>query len=239
VLSRIDLDDGLSDTGNSMDSKTFVKELEVSAQAAMAEFAAAAENAESAAETAIEASIHVPQLLQVALANEISVSDLAAAWMPSTREADVKITFAQQVGDEADHFRLVEGRLNALGVSTAEFVPPALNPLFAYLRSLETTVERIAAGPFTLESIAYQVNQQFMKFCEQAGEKETVLLYQKRIQPDELHHHQLGQKLLEKYAVTPEDQQRARQAAAKTLELARQVRLLTAQRLGTACFPGC
>src|SRR5262249_62343604 len=85
-----------------------------------------------------------PRLLQVALANEISVSDLAAAWMPSTAEADIKITFAQQVGDEADHFRLVEGRLNALGVSTSEFMPPALNPLFSYLRSLSTAAERIA-----------------------------------------------------------------------------------------------
>jgi len=78
-----------------------------------------------------------------------------------------------------------------------------------------------------------------MKFCELAGETETVLLYQNRIQPDELHHHRLGQKLLEKYAITAEDQQRARQAAARTLELARQVRLLTAQKLGTPCFPGC
>src|ERR1041384_7124936 len=30
------------------------------------------------------------QLLQIALANEINVSELAAAWMPSTREIDVK-----------------------------------------------------------------------------------------------------------------------------------------------------
>jgi hypothetical protein len=225
-----------------MDSKTFVKELEAANQAALAELGDAGQSRLGAGKPAgatAEAAINVPRLLQIALANEISVSDLAAAWMPSTAEADVKITFAQQVGDEADHFRLVEGRLNALGVSTAEFIPPALNPLFSYLRSLETTVERIAAGPFTLESIAFQVNEEFMKFCEQAGEQETVLLYQKRIQPDEKHHHLLGAALLEKYAVTPEAQQRAREATRRTLELARQVRLLTAQKLGTACFPGC
>jgi hypothetical protein len=216
-----------------MDSKTFVKELEAANQATLAELRG------SGALTAEGALIPLPSLLQVALANEISVSDLAAAWMPSTHETDVKITLAQQVGDEADHFRLVEGRLNALGVSTAGFISPAVNPLFAYLRSLETTVERIAAGPFTLESIAYQVNEQFMKYCEVHSEQETVLLYQKRIQPDEMHHHRLGAALLEKYAVTPELQQRAREAAAKTLQMARQMRLLTAQKLGTACFPGC
>jgi hypothetical protein len=212
-----------------MDSKSFVQELEATNRAALGEFAPAAE----------DSTIELPKLLNIALANEISVSDLAAVWMPSTAEADVKITLAQQVGDEADHFRLVEGRLNALGVSTAEFLPPAINPLFAYLRTLETTVERIAAGPFTLESIAYQVNEQFMKYCESLGEQETVRLYQKRIQPDELHHHRLGAALLEKYATTPELQQRARDTAAKTLQIARQVRLLTAQKIGTACFPGC
>jgi Protein of unknown function (DUF455) len=222
-----------------MDSKTFVKELEVTNRSVLTELAEWKESGSDGAGGAAEAVDNVPRLLQIALANEISVSELAAAWMPSTREADVKITFAQQVGDEADHFRLVEGRLNALGVSTAGFLPPALNPLFAYLRSLETTVERIAAGPFTLESVAFQVNEQFMRFCERAGEKETVWLYQKRIQPDELHHHELGRKLLEKYALTPEDQQRARRASARTLELARQVRLLAAQKLGTTCFPGC
>ena len=31
------------------------------------------------------------KMLQVALANEISVSELAAAWMPSTTEIDVKL----------------------------------------------------------------------------------------------------------------------------------------------------
>src|SRR5437764_357800 len=55
------------------------------------------------------------QLLQVALANEINVSELAAAWMPTTRELDVKLAFARQAGDEASHFQLVADRLTALG----------------------------------------------------------------------------------------------------------------------------
>ncbi len=49
-------------------------------------------------------------MLQVALANEISVSELAAAWMPSTQEVDVKIALARQAGDEAGHFQLVADR---------------------------------------------------------------------------------------------------------------------------------
>src|SRR6185369_3004656 len=99
------------------------------------------------------------KLLQVALANEISVSEVAAAWMPTTPEVDVKIAFARQAGDEAGHFRLVAERLTALGFDAAAFTMPGENPLFQYLKGLTTTVERVAAGLFTLESIAYGVNE--------------------------------------------------------------------------------
>lgn len=216
-----------------MDSQTFVKELEASNQVQLEKLAGLEPSGGEAPE------VEIKQLLQIALVNEINVSELAAAWVPSTPEMDVKIALAQQVGDEAAHFSLVEGRMRALGILTDGFQPPPDNPLFAYLKSLSTTVERIAGDLFTLESIAYQVNEQFMKYCERLGENGTVKLYQTRIQPDELHHHHLGKALLEKYAVTPEAQQQARQAAAKTLEIALETRHLMTQKLGTSCFPGC
>ena len=178
------------------------------------------------------------QLLQIALANEINVSELAAAWMPSTRELDVKIAFARQAGDEAGHFQLVADRLTALGFDVASFAP-ADNPLFQYLRSLTTTVERIAAGLFTLESIAYGVNENFMAFCARRGDAETVRIYREYIQPDEQAHQQLGQRLLAKYVVTPELQQTARDTVSRLLEIAGATRATAAARLGTACFPGC
>lgn len=178
------------------------------------------------------------QLLQIALANEINVSELAAAWMPSTRELDVKLAFARQAGDEAGHFQLVADRLTALGFDVASFAPTD-NPLFQYLRSLTTTVARIAAGLFTLESIAYGVNENFMAFCAQRGDTETVRIYREYIQPDEHAHQQLGQRLLARYAATPELQHEARATVARLLELAGQARATAAARLGTACFPGC
>jgi hypothetical protein len=94
--------------------------------------------------------------------NEISVSEIA---------------LARQAGDEAGHFQLVADRLAALGFELAGFRPPGANPLFGYLRSLSTTVERLAAGLFTLESIAYAVNENFMAFCHQRGDAETVRVY--------------------------------------------------------------
>ncbi len=179
------------------------------------------------------------QLLQVALGNEISVSELAAAWMPSTPELDVKIAFARQVGDEAGHFQLVADRLRALDFDVAGFRVPGPNPLFEYLRGLTTTVERVAGGLFALESIAFAVNQNFMAWCAQRGDDETVRIYREYIQPDELHHHELGRDLLAIYAIDAAAQTRAREVVGRVFEIASAARSQAAVRLGTACFPGC
>jgi uncharacterized ferritin-like protein (DUF455 family) len=179
------------------------------------------------------------QMLQVALANEIGVSELAAAWMPSTQELDVKLAFARQAGDEAGHFQLVAERLAALGFDVEAFRMPASSPLFDYLRSLTTTVERVAAGLFTLESIAYAVNENFMSFCQQRGDAETARIYREYIQPDERAHQLLGRSLLGKYANTSALHEVAQRTVAKVLEIATTSRAQAALRLGSACFPGC
>jgi uncharacterized ferritin-like protein (DUF455 family) len=217
-----------------MDSKAFVEELEASNQAQLAQWGDVTVLAGEAAQQA-----DVVQLLRIALANEISVSELAAVWMPTTPEWDIKVALAQQAGDEAKHFTLVEARLNKLGVRLDDFTPPAENELFAYLKSLRTSVEKVAAGQFTLESIAYKVNELFMNYCRQLGDEETAQLYEHVIQPEELQHRQMAKRLLEKYATTEQTQQLARAAAAKTLELARGVRQRAAEKLGMHCFPGC
>ena len=178
------------------------------------------------------------KMLQVALANEISVSEVAASWMPTAPEIDVKLALARQAGDEAGHFHVVADRLAALGFDVAEFAMSD-NPLFLYWKGLSTTVERVAAGLFTLESIAYAVNENFMQFCELRGDAETVRVYREYIQPDERAHQQLGQRLLAKYATTPELQRVARETVGKVLEIAAAGRAKAAERMGTACFPGC
>ena len=178
-------------------------------------------------------------LLQIALASEIGVSELAALWMTSTPEVDIKIALARQAGDEARHFDLVADRLRGLGFDPEAFVPPASNPLFDYLKSLPTSIERVAAGLYTLESIAYEVNENFMRLCDERGDAETVRLYRDFIQPDEEAHQRLGAALLLKHATTPELQARARAAVLKTLEIASTLRARAAERIGTPRFPGC
>jgi uncharacterized ferritin-like protein (DUF455 family) len=179
------------------------------------------------------------RLLEVALANEISVAELAAAWVSSTPELDVRVALARQAGDEARHFQLVEGRLANLGFDIGRFTPPGPNPLFDYLRTLPTSVERVAAGLFTLESIAYNVNENFMRLCAGRGDDETVRIYREHIQPDEQTHQRLGRILLEKYATSDESQTAARRAVLRTLEIASVLRAKAAERIGTCRFPGC
>jgi uncharacterized ferritin-like protein (DUF455 family) len=185
------------------------------------------------------APVDAKKMLQIALANEISVSELAAAWMPTTPEVDVKLAFAKQAGDEAGHFQLVADRLTRLGFDIGTFRPPGANPLFEYLRSLSTTVERIAAGLYTLESIAYAVNENFMAFCAGRGDDETVRIYREYIQPDERRHQQLGRELLAKYANDAASQAKAKEVVARVLEIATAARAQAAEKMGTACFPGC
>jgi uncharacterized ferritin-like protein (DUF455 family) len=216
-----------------MERKAFIKELLESNQALLAHIDA------SKSLTDTGSPRDISSLLRIALANEISVAELAAMWMPSVTDWEIKIALARQAGDEARHFQLVEQRMEELGFSMSDFKAPPLNPLFEFLRNLETPVEKIAAGLFTLESIAYRVNEHFMRFCEQLGDPKTVEIYQRFIQPDELHHHKLGQQLLEKYATTNEAQQKAKIAATKTLEIAQKLRAAAAQKIGTSCFPGC
>lgn len=217
---------------SAMDPTAFVTELEAFKTERLAPIL-------GAGATGLGGTAEPKQLLQVALVNEISVSDLAAVWIPSTREIDVKIAFARQAGDEANHFNLVADRLTALGFDVAAFQQPPDNPLFAYMKTLATTVERIAAGLFTLESIAHGVNENFMAYCAERGDGETVRIYREYIQPDELAHQRLGAALLAKYATTAELQAAARAAVSRVLEIATSARAQAATKLGTACFPGC
>jgi hypothetical protein len=131
----------------------------------------------------IDGPLNVPNLLRVALKNEIEATEIAARWLVTTDDVQVKLALARQVGDEAKHYRLIADRLRALGVDAAAVDPltGGFGPLFRYLDSLATTVERVAAGQFTREAIAVVKNRQFIEFCERVGDKDTAALYRDTI----------------------------------------------------------
>lgn len=183
--------------------------------------------------------ITVAKLLMVALKNELEATECAAEWIGTTREIDVKLALARQAGDEAKHYRLIEKRLGELGVDASAFDPGPRSPLLRYLASLESTVERVAAGQFTREALALVRNDEFVRFCESRGDRDTAALYRDVIQPDERHHHELGRRLLARLATTPEAQEGARRAARRTLELAEEIQEIARLKTGVSRAPGC
>jgi len=189
----------------------------------------------------VEGALNVPNLLKVALKNEIEATEIAARWLVTTDDVPVKLALARQVGDEAKHYRLIADRLAQLGVDAGAVDPLAggYGPLFKYLDTLTTTVERVAAGQFTREAIAVVKNRQFIEFCERAGDKVTATLYRDVIEPDEYFHHQLGRSLLLRLAGTPEAQELARGAAARTLSLAEELQQAALKTAGIHHAPGC
>jgi hypothetical protein len=183
--------------------------------------------------------ITVSKLLMLALKNEIEATECAAGWIGATREMDVKLALARQAGDEAKHYRLIEKRLAELGVDASGFDPAPRSAMLQYLASLETTVERVAAGQFTREALALVRNEEFVRFCVARGDEATAAMYRDVIQPDERHHHELGRRLLARLANADDAQELARRAARRTLELAEELQEIARMKSGVSCAPGC
>lgn len=185
--------------------------------------------------------VTIAAMLMGALKNEIEASEEAALWMSTTPEMDVKLALARQCGDEAKHYKLIEGRLKDLGIDTETLDPlnEGYSPMFKYLEGLETTVERLAAGQFTREGLAKVRNKVFIDYCKEQGDAETASLYEETIQPDEGYHHELGRRLLPKYADTPDKQELAKAAALKTLQLAEELQEIARLKKGVSRAPGC
>jgi uncharacterized ferritin-like protein (DUF455 family) len=220
---------------NAMDSDEFVARLDDEIGAALARLGRM-----SAAGDAPE-TLTTDKLLRLALKNELEATELAAIWLATTEELDVKLALARQCGDEAKHYRMIVERLQEMGVDAARIDPrqTGYSPLFEFLRTLESTPARVAAGQFAREGIALVRNQAFIEFCEARGDTETAALYRNVIQPDEQHHHELGRQLLVRYAITTADQQVAHDAARRTLELAEEIQEMARMKAGISHAPGC
>lgn len=220
---------------SALDSNEFVARLDKEIGATLARLG------QMSAAGAMPETLTVERLLRLALKNELEATELAAVWLATTQELDVKLALARQCGDEAKHYRMIVERLAGMGVDAALIDPRegGYSPLFEFLRALESTPARVAAGQFTREGLALVRNRAFIEFCEARGDRETAALYRDVIQPDEQHHHELGRRLLARYAVTTADQQVAHDAAQRTLELAEEIQEMARMKAGISHAPGC
>ncbi len=186
----------------------FVEELERELAAAVARLA----------EPRLRAPAALPEVMAAALREEIEASEVAALWMPGEFDLELKLVFARLCGDEARHYRLLAARLEARG-TRLDPLARGRSPLFRYLKGLETPAERLAAGAFARKGLAPARSAALAELCQANGDLETAQLYREVIGPEGAEHHQLGRQLLPRFAVTPEDQERARRALARTLQL--------------------
>jgi 1,2-phenylacetyl-CoA epoxidase catalytic subunit len=179
--------------------------------------------------------------LKIALKNELEASEVAALWIQTTPEVEIKLALARQAGDEAKHYKLIEKHLQAMNVDLTGFNPAdgGYGPMFQLLVGFGSTVERIGAAQFTREALALKKNEQFIEFCEAAGDGQTAELYRSQIQPDEQWHVHLGREVLAKYATTPELQQKARNAVEAVLELAIKIQNKQVGEMKVSHAPGC
>jgi 1,2-phenylacetyl-CoA epoxidase catalytic subunit len=183
--------------------------------------------------------VAVVPLLKLALASELEASEMAGYWMSSTPEVDGKLLLAHQCGDEMKHYRLICDRLEELGEDMSGFdaVADGYSPLYEYMKTLRSTPERVAAGPFASEAIAEIRNAQFIAFCRAAGDERTAALYEQTIHPEEINHYREGREFLEKHANTPEIQQAVATAVRSTLAIADELRTLTEKATGMHSIP--
>jgi len=162
----------------------------------------------------------IQDLLFAGLKDEIEASEIAAVWMVAEVDLELKLGLARQVGDEARHYRLLADRLRQLGVEPGGVDPRArgYSHTFRYLKGLQTAAERLAANA-AREGLARLRNALVASFCDARGDGETARLYRDVIGPDEAWHLDFARRMVARYALTAEDQERARHAMVRTLQL--------------------
>jgi hypothetical protein len=172
------------------------------------------------ARATLPADLPVVELLGAAARDEIETAEIAALWLTDEPDLALRVGLARLVGDEALHFERMCERSRELGTDpAADPRTRAHGPLFRYLRGLQTPAERLAAG-YAREAVSRLRNALIADVCTARGDTGTAILCRETIGPDEVRHLDFCRRELPRYALTLEDQEAARRAVARTLQLA-------------------
>ena len=115
----------------------------------------------------------------------VETIEIAALWLADTDSLALKLDCASYCGDRARHFRLLSERLAALGLAAGSYDPRqgGYSRLFGFLRSLQTSEERAAAGFLTVAGMSAARLGALASFCEDKGDGETARLLRDRSCP--------------------------------------------------------
>lgn len=148
---------------------------------------------------------------------EHAAARFIASWLADTPERDVFVLLAQQVEDEALHYEYCMRALGRRGVdSIDDWVPePEWEEwIDQWYPSGDDTIERVAAHNLTGELGACQAFEDIKPRLP-----DDVVKTLERIIPDEHFHMRIGKQVIEKYAVTDDQQERVRARVKRTFDL--------------------
>jgi hypothetical protein len=213
LAMAMDPEGAASPRGVALDPGAFVEELERELLRGLARLGEQSRAAVTDATT-------IPELLSAALREEIEAAEIAALWLTDEPDLDLRLGLARQVGDEARHFELLGERLRQLGTDPhADPRTRAHGPAFRYLKGLQTPAERLAAG-LSREAAARVRNGLLAEVADARGDEVTAGLCRAGMGEDEAGHLDFYRRELPRYALTAEDQDAARRAMARTIQLA-------------------
>ncbi len=165
--------------------------------------------------------VAVPDMLRLESKLVIEAIESAAIWIVDTESLEMKILLAVQCGAHARHYLGLQDRLSILGLAPGSYDPRhgGYSKLFAFLRSLQTSEERAAAGLLTLGGASVARLGALAAFCEEKGDADTRDFLRGELIPDEQHRVDEGRDKLVLLATAEDSQARARRAIYKTVEL--------------------
>jgi hypothetical protein len=156
-------------------------------------------------------------IMQSRLYNELRAGEVFGAWLATTPELDVKQFLAEACHEEFQHAALLQHRIQGMGVEPLAYgPPPAQVALFHTMRSLETTVERLAAFQLAGEGVATHL---IKRALESDAVPEWIKAPYRRILEDEDEHGSGPASFLVSYAVTAEAQRLVRRGVSIGLSL--------------------
>ncbi len=145
----------------------------------------------------------------------------AALWLVDADSLELKLVLASACGDRARHFRLLSDRLSALGLAPGSYDPRqgGYSKLFACLRSMQTSEERLAAGFLAMSGMSLARLEALATWAAGKEDVATASLVREQIMPDERQRIEVGRDMLIAAAAGDDSQARARRAAYRAMEV--------------------